>query len=81
MHALLQTAFSLLPLCVRADFGPPLKRFSVSRCPRDDLDRIRLPDDVSKEIRAECCRTHLPSRRHSRPSCHHLRRSDEHSER
>lgn len=55
------------------DFGPPLKQLSVSRCPRDDLDRIRLPDDVSEEVRAERDRADLPARRHFGPSCYDLR--------
>ena len=31
-------------------------RCSVQRCPRDDLHRLRLPDDVPEEIRLRKCR-------------------------
>lgn len=59
---------------------PPLKQLSVSRCPRDDLDRIRLLDDVSKEVRTERDRTDVPPRRHFGSSCYDLRGSGAHSE-
>lgn len=63
------------------DFGPPLKRLSVSRCPHDDLDRIRLPDDVSKKIRTKRDGTDVPTRRYFDPGCHGLRGSGEFSDR
>lgn len=80
MHAPTKELFLFSPNFARAcDFGPPLKQLSVSRCPRDDLDRIRLPDDVSKEVRTERDRTDVPARRHFGPSCYDLRGGGAHS--
>ena len=81
MHAPTKELFLFSPNLAHAcHFGPPLKQLSVSRYPRDDLDRIRLPDDVSKEIRSERDRTDVPPRRHFGPSCYDLRGSGAHSE-
>lgn len=76
MHAPTKSSFCF-PLVHACDFGPTLKRLSVSRCPRDDLDRIRLPDDVSKKIRTKRDWTDVPTRRYFDPGCHDLRGSDE----
>lgn len=75
----LQRALSVSPVH-SCDFGPPLKRLSVSRCPRDDMDRIRLPDDLPEEIRTECHRPDIPSGRHSGAGRNDLRGGDEHRE-
>lgn len=82
MHAPTKELFLFSPNALRtpAISGHRLKQLSVSRCPRDDLDRIRLPDDVSKEIRTERHRTNVPARRHFGPGCHDLRGSGAHSE-
>lgn len=58
-----------------------LKRFSVSRCPRDDLGRLRFPDDVSQAIRTERRGTDISRWRDSRTSRPNLRRCDECQER
>lgn len=55
-----------------------LKRHSVSRCPRDDLGRFRLPHDVPQALRPECNRPDLPLRRRARPSSSNLQRRDGH---
>lgn len=57
----------------RPSFRTTLKRLSVSRCPRDDMDRLRIPDDVPEEVWAECDWSHFPARRHFGPGRHDLR--------
>lgn len=58
-----------------------LKRHSVSRCPRDDLGRLRLPHDVPQALRPERVRTDLPRRRRARPGGFNLQRRDGHLDR
>lgn len=55
-----------------------LKRLSVSRCPRDDLGRLRLPHDVPQALRPERGRPDLPRRRRARPGGFNLQRRDGH---
>lgn len=55
-----------------------LKRHSVSRCPRDDLGRFRLPHDVPQALRPERDRRDLPRRRCARPGSSNLQRRDGH---
>lgn len=55
-----------------------LKSYSVSRCPRDDLDWFRLSDDVPQEVQPERCWSDLPRRRNSRPGGFNLRWHNEH---
>lgn len=56
--------------------GKPKKRRSVSRRPRDDMDRLRLPDDVSQAIRPERRGPDLPRSRRSGSGGPSLRRRD-----
>lgn len=42
---------------------------SVPGCPRDDMDRFRVPDDVSQEVRPERGGSHVPGRRDPCASC------------
>lgn len=48
--------------------------YSVSGCSRDDLHRIRVPDDVSPEVRVQRSRLQLPAGRRHRPVGPHLQR-------
>lgn len=47
---------------------------SVSECSRDDLHRVRVPDDVSPEVRVQRSRLQLPAGRRHRPVGSHLQR-------
>lgn len=51
-----------------------LKWHSVSRYPRDDLDRLRLPNDIPQAVQSECCRPDLSCWCGTGPSSSNLRR-------